>query len=94
MANNIYKLNIKISNLKEFNIDIQTSINNNLLLKGSNINIANIINNKINISNARRQVNPKTNDANKLYRVPFYDLERLKIMLKILVMKIIYQIVK
>lgn len=76
MTNNIYKLNIKFNNLKDFNIDTQRSIKENLLLTGNLLNITNIYNDKILISNDKRKNTPLSILNINYNQYPFYDIDR------------------
>ena len=77
MTNNIYTLNIELSNLKDFDIDTQTSINNDLLLKGSYININNLINSNIDICKNNIIKYPKLKINYNEY--PFYNKNKFEV---------------
>lgn len=74
----IYTLKIRITNLKDYNIDIDKCNENNLLLPKTLLNINNINNNEIKITQNQKDEKKNPNLFIDYNQYPYYDIDKLE----------------
>lgn len=74
----IYTLKIRITNLKDYNIDIDKCNEDNKLLSKTLLNINNINNNEIKISEAQKTEKTNPNLFISYNQFPYYDIDKLE----------------
>lgn len=74
----IYTLKIKFNNLKDYNIDINKCIENNLLISNTFLNINNIYNDEIKISEEQKNNIKNPNLFISYDQYPYYDINKLE----------------
>lgn len=73
-----YTLKIRITNLKDYNIDIDKCNENNLLLSKTLLNINNINNNEIKITQKQKDEKKNPNLFINYNQYPYYDIDKLE----------------